>query len=77
MSEPENKEKTEDENKFKSIVNEKNLNEMKDLLTKMKMILEKKLEDKLQEVIEVKQELPHLIHLKRINKLQKGSKDDS
>jgi hypothetical protein len=76
MSESKEEEKKE-EVKFKNIVDENNLIELKGFLSKMKIVLEKKLEDKLDELTQLKQDLPHLIHLKRMSKLQQEKDNDS
>jgi hypothetical protein len=75
----ENKEikEPQEEIKFKSIVDKDNLLELKGFLNKMKVVLEKKLEDKLDELTQLKQDLPHLIHLKRMSKLQQERDNDS
>jgi hypothetical protein len=63
--------------KFVKAIDDDNLKEVKTMLTKIKIILEKKLDDKIEEIIELKQNLPHLIHLKRMNQKIKDKNNDS
>ena len=76
-SKEEDQQKESEEIKFKNVINENNLIELKGFLSKMKIVLEKKLEDKLDELTQLKQDLPHLIHLKRMSKLQQEKDNDS
>ena len=66
-----------EELKFKKVIDENNLIELKGFLNKMKIVLENKLEDKIDELTQLKQDLPHLIHLKRMSKLQQEKDNDS
>jgi hypothetical protein len=60
---------------FKDVINKEEMINVKSNLIKLKMILEKKIEDKLDELIQLKQELPHLIHLERISKIEKENRE--
>jgi hypothetical protein len=77
MSE-ENKEenKNQNDNKFKSIIDNDNLVEIKGVLSKLKILLENKADNKLQEIIQLKQNLPHLIHLKRMMKMEQEKNNE-
>jgi hypothetical protein len=75
MSEENKKEdKNQNNNEFKSIIDSDNLIEMKGMLSKLKIVLENKIDSKLEEIIQLKQDLPHLIHLKRMMKIEKDKK---
>jgi hypothetical protein len=77
MSESKETNESKEELKFKKIIDENNLIELKGFLNKMKIVLENKLEDKIDELTQLKQDLPHLIHLKRMSKLQQEKDNDS
>jgi hypothetical protein len=75
MSEENKKEdKNQSDNQFKSMIDSDNLIEMKGMLSKLKIVLENKVDSKLEEIIQLKQDLPHLIHLKRMMKIEKDKK---
>lgn len=75
MSE-ENKKENVEENEFKNIIDNNNLNEMKGLLSKIKIVLENKIDNKMQELIQLKQDLPNLIHIKRMMKMEENKKNE-
>jgi hypothetical protein len=56
------------------MIDSDNLIEMKGMLSKLKIVLENKVDSKLEEIIQLKQDLPHLIHLKRMMKIEKDKK---
>ena len=56
---------------YKDIVNKKELIETKTNLQKIKIILERKIEDEMQKLIELQRDLPHLVHLERMSKINK------
>jgi hypothetical protein len=60
---------------FKDAINKEDIINVKSNLIKLKMILEKKIEDKLDELIQLKQELPHLVHLERLSKIEKENRE--
>jgi hypothetical protein len=60
---------------FKDVINKEEMINVKSNLIKLKMILEKKIEDKLDELVQLKQELPHLMHLERISKIEKENRE--
>ena len=68
-------EKKEQENSFQDALQKKELINVKTNLMKLKIVLEKKMEDKVNELIQLKQELPHLVHLERMSKLEKENRD--
>jgi hypothetical protein len=68
-------EKKEQENSFQDALQKQELINVKTNLMKLKIVLEKKMEDKVNELIQLKQELPHLVHLERMSKLEKENRD--
>lgn len=56
---------------YKDIINKKQLIETKTNLEKIRIVLEKKIEDETQKLIELQRDLPHLVHLERMSKLNK------
>lgn len=68
-------ETNEKNNSFQDALNKKELINVKSNLIKIKTVLEKKLEDKLNDLIQLKQDLPHLVHLERISKIEKENRD--
>ena len=68
-------EKKEQENSFQDALQKQELIKVKTNLMKLKIVLEKKMEDKVNELIQLKQELPHLVHLERMSKLEKENRD--
>lgn len=56
---------------FEDLINKKEVLEAKNNLLKLKIVLEKKIEEKTSELIQLKQELPHIIHLRRMSKIEK------
>lgn len=68
-------EKKEQENSFQDALQKQELINVKTNLMKLKIILEKKMEDKVNELIQLKQELPHLVHLERMSKIEKENRD--
>jgi hypothetical protein len=68
-------EKKEQENSFQDDLQKQELINVKTNLMKLKIVLEKKMEDKVNELIQLKQELPHLVHLERMSKLEKENRD--
>ena len=68
-------EKKQEENSFQDALKKKELINVKSNLMKLKMVLEKKMEDKVNELIQLKQELPHLVHLERLSKIEKENRD--
>ena len=67
--------KNEGTNSFQDALNKQELINVKSNLVKIKTVLEKKLEDKLNELIQLKQDLPHLVHLERLSKIEKENRD--
>jgi hypothetical protein len=56
---------------FKDVINKKQLIETKTNLEKLRIVLEKKLEDQFEELVNLQRDLPHLVHLERISKISK------
>jgi hypothetical protein len=56
---------------FEDLINKKDILEVKNNLLKLKTVLEQKIEDKTNELIQLQQELPHMIHLHRLSKMEK------
>ena len=56
---------------FKDVINKKQLIETKTNLEKLKIVLEKKLEDQFQELVNLQRDLPHLVHLERMSKISR------
>jgi hypothetical protein len=56
---------------YKEIINTKELIETKSNLQKLKIILEKDLNDELQRLVSLKEDLPHLLHIERMKKIQR------
>ena len=56
---------------YKEILNTKELVDTKNNLQKLRIILEKDLEDQLEQLISLKEDLPHLLHLERLRKMQR------
>lgn len=60
---------------FKDVINKEELINTKSTLIKLKMILEKKLEEQIEELVDLKEELPYLIHRQRISDLEKEKEE--
>ena len=56
---------------FQDIINKKQLIETKTNLEKLKIILQKKLEDQFDQLVDLQRDLPHLVHLERISKISR------
>ena len=56
---------------FKDVINKKQLIETKTNLEKLKIVLEKQLEDQFEELVNLQRDLPHLVHLERISKISR------
>ena len=56
---------------FKDVINKKQLIETKTNLEKLKIVLEKKLEDQFEELVNLQRDLPHLVHLERMSKISR------
>jgi len=61
---------------YKDVINKEELINTKSTLIKLKMVLEKKLEEQLEELIDLKEELPYLIHKHRISNLEKEREEN-
>lgn len=62
---------------FKDVLNKKELIETKLNLIKLKTVLEQKIEEKMQELIQLKEEIPHLIHLERLSEIEKRKREEN
>lgn len=56
---------------FKDVINKKQLIETKTNLEKLKIVLEKQLEDQFEELVNLQRDLPHLVHLERMSKISR------
>jgi hypothetical protein len=62
---------------FKNFVDKEEVMNIKTNLLKIRLVLEKKIEDKLEELIQLKEDLPHLIHSERLTKMEKEYREKS